>query len=110
MESSYITNLGYFFIAVSMILTLVAFGFSLHNISTGRKFEPGDYVSKVFIEQTVALFLFAIGAWIIITDDMKKNGINESFFKVLIIWTAAGGIFISSMAVLLSYYITSWKA
>jgi len=110
MESNYITNLGYFFVGVAMILTLVALGFSANNISTGRKFESGDYVSKIFIEQTVALFLFAIGAWIIITDDMKKNGINEPFFKVLIIWTAAGGIFVSSMSVLLSNYAISWKA
>jgi len=110
MGSEYITNLGYFFVGVAIILTFVSLGFSANNISTGRKFETGDYVSKIFIEQTVALFLFAIGAWIVITDDMKKNGINEPFFKVLIIWTATGGIFVSCMSILLSNYAISWQA
>jgi hypothetical protein len=105
-----LTSLGYTLNVLAGILILWGAINAIINTSNKTKLTTEEYTLQVFIQQTCGLFLAAIGSWIIITEDMKKNGVNESFFKILIAVTAVGGIYVSCLSILLSNYVISWKA
>jgi len=103
-------TLGYFLVTVAGILILWGSINAIITNSKKEKLTTEQYTLQVFIQQTIGLFLAAIGSWIVITEDMKKNGVNESFFKILIAVTAVGGIYVSCLAILLSNYVINWQA
>jgi hypothetical protein len=108
MEFSYI-YLGYIFNTIAMAIFAYILGHSIVRIHNKEKLNSNDYALQVFTPNTIALFLFAIGSWIIITEFMK-TGIDEKGFIKLISLTAGGGIFLSIVTVSLSYLVVYWQA
>lgn len=109
MEFSY-TSLGYIFNTIAMIIFAYILIHSIVRIQNKEKLKSNDFALQVFTPNTIALFLFALGSWIIITDSMMKDGIDETFFIQFLTATAAGGIFLSMITVVLSYLVVYWKA
>jgi hypothetical protein len=109
MEFSY-TTLGYIFNTLALIIFIYILIHSIVRIQNKEKLKSNDFALQVFTPNTIALFLFAIGSWFIITDTMTKDGIDETFFIQFITATSAGGIFISLFTLILSNLVANWKA
>lgn len=103
------TTLGYIFNAIAILLFIGTIGYSSYLIQNKKKLDSNRFALEVFTPNTIALFLFAIGSWIIITDSIK-NGIDEPFFIKIISATAVGGIILNYFAIILSYLVVYWKA
>jgi hypothetical protein len=109
MEFSY-TTLGYIFNTLALIIFIYILIHSIVRIQNKEKLKTNDYALQVFTPNIIALILFAIGSWFIITDFMTKDGIDETFFIQFITATAAGGIFINLTTLVLSNLVVYWKA
>ena len=109
MEFSY-TTLGYIFNTLAMIIFIYILIHSIVRIQNKEKLKANEFALQVFTPNTIALFLFALGSWFIITDSMTKDGIDETFFIQFITATAAGGIFISLTTLVLSNLVVNWQA
>jgi hypothetical protein len=83
---------------------------SIVRINNKEKLNSNDFALQVFTPNTIALFLFAVGSWFIMSESMMKDGIDEPFFIKFITATAVGGIFISNTTLLLSSLVTYWQA
>jgi hypothetical protein len=106
----YYTTLGYIFNTIAIIIFIYILVHSIIRINKKEKLASNDFALQVFTPNIIALFLFAIGSWFILTEDMIKNGIDESFFIKFITATAAGGIFINLITIVLSTLVVNWKA
>lgn len=102
--------LGYIFVGISIIICFVMFILSVVTINTNKLISPNDFALQKFTPTTIALFLFAIGAWLVLTESMTKDGIDEPFFIKLITVTAGGSILISICSLTFSKLIITWKA
>jgi hypothetical protein len=109
MEFGY-ANLGYIFNTIAMLIFICLIVVSSIHIHHKKKLSTGDFALQTFLPNTIALFLFAIGSWFIITDLIVKNGIEEGVLIPLIVITSAGGIFISFISIILSNLVMYWKA
>jgi hypothetical protein len=109
MEFSY-TTLGYIFNTLALIIFIYILIHSIVRIQNKEKLKTNDYALQVFTPNIIALILFAIGSWFIITDFMTKDGIDETFFIQFITATAAGGIFINLTTLVLSNLVVYLKA
>ena len=108
MEFSY-SSLGYIFNTIAMIIFVYILIHSIVRIQKKETLKSNEFALQVFTPNTIALFLFAVGSWIIITETMK-SGIDETFFIQFITATAAGGIFVSMISIILSYLVVYWQA
>ena len=106
----YYTALGYIFNTIAIIIFIYIFIHSSVRIHNKEHLDSSNFGLQVFLPNTIALFLFAAGSWIIITDSMTKDGIDEPFFIKLIVVTAAGGIFTSLLTLVLSNLVINWQA
>jgi hypothetical protein len=109
MEFSY-TTLGYIFNTLALIIFIYILIHSIVRIQNKEKLKSNDFALQVFTPNTIALLLFALGSWFIITDSITKDGIDETFFIQFITATSAGGIFISLFTLVLSNLVVNWKA
>ncbi len=109
MEFSY-TSLGYIFNTIAMILFTYILIHSIVRIQNKEKLKSNEFALQVFTPNTIALLLFALGSWFIITDSMTKDGIDETFFIQFITATSVGGIFISFFTLILSNLVANWQA
>jgi hypothetical protein len=106
----YYTALGYIFNTLAMLIFVYILIHSIVRINKKEKLKTNDYALQVFTPNTIALLLFAVGTWIIITQSILKDGFDEPFFIQFITATAAGGTFVSMMSIFLSYHLVYWKA
>jgi len=109
MEFSY-TGLGYIFNTIAIIIFIYILIHSIVRIHNKEKLKTNDFALQVFTPNTIALFLFALGSWFIITESVTKDGIDETFFIQFITATAAGGIFVSLFTLVLSNLVVNWQA
>jgi hypothetical protein len=106
----YYTTLGYIFNTIAIIIFIYILIHSIVRINNKEKLASNDFALQVFTPNIIALILFAIGSWFIITENMVKNGIDETFFIQFITATAAGGIFINLITIVLSNLVVYWQA
>jgi len=93
---------SYIFLLVGFSLVIIPAALAYHN---GIKQTKEVFLINNFVPNIIGLFFIAFGYW-----GSMQNVTSETFWYVMIVVTATGGIFLSLVSAYMSTVLLRWRS